>query len=148
MFLSTVYNAFVCFHPCCLQAISVLLVALNIVYLLVDETALPKGSKVRKMQVNKPENGNKYSAFRSLARSLAALQKARFASGHTEFQICSGVCCKRKDTSRCVSCRCCLMLFTRVALPFALLDVNSKALTHHMCVKLWTQTSFVLTGCF
>ncbi len=40
------------------------------------------------------------------------------------------------------------MLFIRVALPFALLDVNSKALTHHMCVKLWTQTSFVLTGVF
>ncbi|XP_042616454.1 limb region 1 protein homolog isoform X1 [Cyprinus carpio] len=36
-------------------AISVLLVALNIVYLLVDETALPKGSTVRKMQVNKLE---------------------------------------------------------------------------------------------
>uniref|UniRef100_A0A9J7X659 Limb development membrane protein 1 n=1 Tax=Cyprinus carpio carpio TaxID=630221 RepID=A0A9J7X659_CYPCA len=72
-------------------AISVLLVALNIVYLLVDETALPKGSTVRKIQVNKPENVNKYSAFRSLAPSLAVLQKARFASGYTEFQICSGV---------------------------------------------------------
>ncbi|XP_026071378.1 limb region 1 protein homolog isoform X2 [Carassius auratus] len=36
-------------------AISVLLVALNIVYLLVDETALPKGSTVRNMQVNKLE---------------------------------------------------------------------------------------------
>ncbi len=75
MFLSSVYKAFVCFHPCCLQAISVLLVALNIVYLLVDETALPKGSAVRKMQVNKPENVNKYLAFRSLSPSLAALQK-------------------------------------------------------------------------
>uniref|UniRef100_A0A671M809 Limb region 1 protein homolog n=1 Tax=Sinocyclocheilus anshuiensis TaxID=1608454 RepID=A0A671M809_9TELE len=64
-------------------AISVLLVALNIVYLLVDETALPKGSTVRKMQVNKPENINKYSAFRSLAPSLAVLQKARFASGYS-----------------------------------------------------------------
>uniref|UniRef100_A0A673GMT9 Limb region 1 protein homolog n=1 Tax=Sinocyclocheilus rhinocerous TaxID=307959 RepID=A0A673GMT9_9TELE len=56
-------------------AISVLLVALNIVYLLVDETALPKGSTVRKMQVNKPENINKYSAFRSLAPSLLTPRK-------------------------------------------------------------------------
>uniref|UniRef100_A0A671M8F4 Limb region 1 protein homolog n=1 Tax=Sinocyclocheilus anshuiensis TaxID=1608454 RepID=A0A671M8F4_9TELE len=50
-------------------AISVLLVALNIVYLLVDETALPKGSTVRKMQVNKPENINKYSAFHFFLRN-------------------------------------------------------------------------------
>lgn len=71
MFLSTVYTAYVCFFLCCLQAISVLLVALNIVYLLVDETALPKGSTVRKMQVNKLENVNKYSALPSLAPSLS-----------------------------------------------------------------------------
>lgn len=53
MFLSAVYNSYACFNLCWLQAISVLLVALNIVYLLVDETAMPKGSTVRKMQVNK-----------------------------------------------------------------------------------------------
>lgn len=51
-FLSVVYNAYACFYLCCLQAISVLLVALNIVYLLVDETAMPKGSTVREMSTN------------------------------------------------------------------------------------------------
>lgn len=54
-----VYSAHDCSCLCCSQAISVLLVALNIVYLLVDETALPKGSSVRKVQVNKPVNVNK-----------------------------------------------------------------------------------------
>lgn len=52
LFLSALYNAYACFYLCCLQAISVLLVALNIVYLLVDETAMPKGSTVRKMSTN------------------------------------------------------------------------------------------------
>lgn len=40
------------------------------------------------------------------------------------------------------------MRFIRVAFLSVLLDVNSKALTHCTCVKLFTQTSFVLTGCF
>lgn len=76
------------------------------------------------------------------------LLKSWFALTQTDFLICSGVCCRRKGWSRCVSCRCCLMLFIRVVLPFALLDVNSKALTHCTCAKLFTQASFVLTGCF
>jgi len=61
MFLFAVYNGCASFNLFCLQAISVLLVALNIVYLLVDETAMPKGSTVRQMLVNKPILG--FSGF-------------------------------------------------------------------------------------
>lgn len=47
---------------------------------------------------------------------------------------------KRKGWARCLSCCCCLMLFIRAA-PVDLLEINSKALTHSTCVKLWKRIS-------
>lgn len=144
MFLCYVYSSYVCFYLCS-QAISVLLVALNIVYLLVDETAMPKGSSVRKVQVNKAVNENNLFCRFSLSfpHSLPPLFLSSRPRALRQLKLNSRyaqVCVEKKGWTRCLSCCCCLMLFIRAA-PVDLLEVNSKALTHSTCVKLWKQIS-------
>uniref|UniRef100_A0A8C1VKD4 Limb development membrane protein 1 n=1 Tax=Cyprinus carpio TaxID=7962 RepID=A0A8C1VKD4_CYPCA len=118
-------------------AISVLLVALNIVYLLVDETALPKGSTVRKIQVNKPENVNKYSAFRSLAPSLAVLYLlVSSVVGFYSLRVFQELTPRKDDTTMTTIIGCCVsILVLSSALPVMSRTLGKVLLT---CICTYT----------
>uniref|UniRef100_A0A8C7X781 Limb development membrane protein 1 n=1 Tax=Oryzias sinensis TaxID=183150 RepID=A0A8C7X781_9TELE len=98
--------------------ISVIMVALNILYLLVDETAMPKGSTVSRLSNCRPFSALPVFCFRSLIGLLNSYLMVSSVVGFYSLRVFEGLTPRKDDTTMTTIIGCCVsILVLSSALP-------------------------------